>query len=336
MATINDVAKRANVSPATVSRVLNGYSIVSTKTRNAVYSAIEELGYKPGKRGRTATHQISRTIMVITFGQWPTVIEGITDAALEAGFDSIIINTKPGLTPSFMRYIDSGFIDGIILHNIMLEHKVLNSLMNKCPLVQCGDCQNISGGNLVDYDNEKAAYDLTEHLIAKGRKRLAFISLETVYGHKLKFLIQRTSGFRKALQNHGLEVNPAFIIRTTLAPRFGFNEYLTAENKVIEDILSLDENSRPDGIVFTSDMLAVCCMRIAQRLNIEIPKDLSVVAFDNTAYCQVTDQKISSLVWPAYEMGYKASELLTKIIDKKITEPKRIMLDYKMVLRDTD
>jgi len=320
---------------STVSRVMNGYSLVSNKTRNKVLSVISELGYKPGGKGPASSKVSNRTILVITGGAWHSLSDGIAGAARRAGFDAIFLFTNSDNSPSYMRYIENNFVEGIILLNICLDHKTIDALIKKCPVVQCGESQNIPAASLVEYNNEQASYDLTMHLISRGRKKLAFVELESASGYTIKYLRQRTAGFKRALKENGLELNPSLLRSAALKPQSGIEEYLSNENKVVEHILSLDKSSRPDGIVFTSDMLAVGGISTAKRLGISVPVDLSIAAFDDTPFCLITDPKITSLSWPAYEMGRASANLLIQFIEGKAAAPQHVTLGYDIITRES-
>jgi DNA-binding LacI/PurR family transcriptional regulator len=233
-----------------------------------------------------------------------------------------------------MKYVEEGLISGIILLNIRLLSELSESLLNWCPVVQCNEYENVPKANLVSIDNNGATREITEHLIKSGKKKLAFLSPQYAYGYPVKFAIDREYGFRQALEENGIQVNSDFIIRTDYTSTGGNNQESIAEcNRIAEMLLTLPVSKRPDGIVCTNDIMAVCCINTAHKLGIRVPEELAVTAFDNTISCFLTTPNITSIEQPNYEMGYESAKLLISAIEEKPTISKRILLPHRTIIR---
>jgi DNA-binding LacI/PurR family transcriptional regulator len=275
MSTIRDVAKRAGVSISTVSRVMNGYSMISEEARQSVLSAVKELDYRPSARGKALQRSKNKIILVVSTGPRQDICAGIIDAARSLGYDTLITITPPNAVGSYVKYAEEGLISGIILLNIRLMSEFSELLLAKCPIVQCNEYTNVPGADLVTIDNMGATREITEHLIKTGKRRLALIIPEYAYGYPVKFSVDREYGFKQALDQNGIEVNPEWIIRTDYHPgNMSSEQFISDLNVIIERMLTLPASKRPDGIVCTQDMTAACCVNTARKLGISVPEEL--------------------------------------------------------------
>jgi LacI family repressor for deo operon, udp, cdd, tsx, nupC, and nupG len=262
------------------------------------------------------------------------ITAGISEASRELGYDTLITLTQPNSAGTYIKYVEDGMIGGIILLNIRLLSDFSDSLLAKCPIVQCNEYENVPKANLVTIDNNGATREITEHLIKTGKRRLAFISPQSAFGYPVKFAIDREYGFRQAAEENGLEVNPDFIIRTEFtSSKLSHQEYITGLYAIAEKLLSLPKTKRPDGIVCTHDHMAACCVNVAQKMGIRVPEELAVTAFDNSVACFMTMPNLTSIEQPYYEMGYESAKLLISAIEDKPTIAKRVLLDHQMIVR---
>ncbi len=333
MATIRDVAQLAGVSISTVSRVLNGYSMISDQAREAVLAAVKELDYRPSSRGRGSQKSKNNTILVISTSPLKDITNGISEAAHEQGYDTLITITTPNSASAYMKYVEEGLIGGIILLNIRLYSELSDSLVKWCPVVQCNEYENVPKANLVTIDNNGATREITEHLIKTGKRRLAFLSPQYAYGHPVKFAIDREYGFRQALLENDLPINPDFVIRTDFTVNENNEGFVRGFREIAEKLLSLPTSQRPDGIVCTNDVMAHCCINVAQERGIKIPEELAVTAFDNSIHCFMTTPYITSIEQPNYEMGSESAKLLISAIKEKPTISKRVLLPHRLKVR---
>jgi len=334
LATIRDVAKKAGVSISTVSRALNGHDVISEETKQQVLEAAKALNYSMRPRGRHSQKAGKKTILVLTMSPVTQITNGICDAARELGYYTMITITQPNQANEYVKYVDERLVSGIVLLNMRLLPEISESLLSKCPIVQCNEYQYFPKANLVTIDNNEATRDITNHLIETGKRKLAFISPQYIYDYRIKFAIDREYGFRRALEENAIEVNPDFIIRTSFETGSGsIDEYVSKINAIVTELLSQPAEKRPDGIVCTSDVIAACCINVASRMGIRIPEELAVTAFDNTITCLLTCPYITSIEQPYYEMGYESAKLLISVIDEKPKVSKQVLLSHRIVKR---
>jgi LacI family repressor for deo operon, udp, cdd, tsx, nupC, and nupG len=332
LATIRDVAKRAGVSISTVSRVLNGHSMISDETKRQVFEAVEFLNYTPKPRGRHSQKASKKTILVLTTSPIAQITSGICDAAKQFGYDTMITVTQPSDASAYVKYVEEGIFSGIVLLNIRLMPEISEALLSICPIVQCNEYEYFPKANLVTIDNNEATRDITLHLIETGKKRLAFLSPQYYPGYQIKFASDREYGFKRALDEQGLDINNDLIVRIAYDPRN--NESLIANiNSVVVEMLSLPQDARPDGIVCTNDFIAACCINTAKKMGIRIPEELAVTSFDNSVNCLLTDPTITSIDQPYYEMGYESAKLLISVINEKPKVSKQVLLGHRLIKR---
>lgn len=334
MATIRDVADRAGVSISTVSRVLNGYPLVSDETRQVVMATAKELDYTTNSRRHGSSINKNKTILVISTRTLMDINDGICKAAEEHGYDTLITLTTPNSADAYMKYVEQGLISGIILLNIRLYSELSDTLLSWCPVVQCNEYENVPKANLVAFDNNGATREITEHLINTGKKKLAFISPYYAYGFPVKFAVDREFGFRQALEENGLLLNDDLIIRTEFAlSGDNYQDHVEECKNIARKLLTLPEDGRPDGIICTNDSMASCCVTVAQQLGIEVPGELAITAFDNSVDCFITTPQLTSIEQPHYEMGYESAKLLISAIEEKSSITKRVLLPHHLVIR---
>lgn len=334
MATIRDVAQRANVSISTVSRVLNGHKMISEETRQRVFRAVEELNYTPQPRGRTSRKLVRKTILVLTPNPVPQITSGIFKGARDLGYDAMITITQSDDEGSYIKYVEEGLFSGIVLLNVSLPSELSEYLLTKCPIVQCNEHDKFQQANLVTIDNRGAARDITNHLIEIGKRRLAYLTPQYNRPSQAKFALDREYGFKHALEENGLDNDPKLIFRIDYAkgnPNYG--ESVEKINSIIENLLSLPKGKRPDGFVCSNDRMAACCINTAKRMGFKIPDDVAVATFNNTYTCFMTDPHITSIEKPNFEMGYESAKLLVSVINEKPTVSKQVLLGHSIIQR---
>lgn len=336
MATIRDVADRAGVSSSTVSRVLNGYSMVSDEMQALVMKAADELGYVPNSRGRPSLQSRNRTILVVSAAAPGDILAGINTFALEHGYETMVSIITPDTFRSYMRYVSSGTISGIILLNIRLEPEVLASTLEKCPVVQCNEYENVPEVSLVTFDNMYAAKDITEFVIKTGKKRPAFVTAQNAFGHAVKFLTDREYGFKQALEEAGIPITANSITKVNFAHKGESHEdFLTNLSDKIRNLLSLPKSERPDAFICMRDDLASCCLKTAQVMGISVPDELAITAFDNSSSCILAYPELTSVIQPFYDMGFESAKLLIDSINSGGSVQKRVLLNHKIIVRES-
>lgn len=334
MATIRDVAKKANVSISTVSRVLNGHKMISDETRQKVLKTVEELNYTPKPRGRASHKSNRKSLLVLTPSPVPQITNGIFEGARDHGYDAMITIAQSNNDGAYVKYVEEGLFSGIVLLNIRLSSNISEFLLSKCPIVQCNEYDVFPKANLVTIDNSGATRDITNHLIETGKRRLAFISPQYIYGYQVKFALDREYGFRRALEESNIDLNPEFIVRTDFELGIeNYREYVEKIHSIVRNLLSYPEDERPNGIVCSNDQIAASCINAAKAMGLRIPEDLAVTTFDNTFTCFMTDPFITSIKQPNFELGYESANLLVSVINEKPTVSKQVLLGHSIIKR---
>ena len=334
MSTIRDVAKRANVSISTVSRVLNGHKMISEETRQKVFKSVEQLDYTPKSRGRASLKSDRKTILVLTPSPVTQITNGIFEGARDQGYDVMITIAQADDASKYAKYVDEGLFSGIVLLNIHLSPEMTQYLLSKCPIVQCYEYDMFPKTNLVTIDNCGATRDITNHLIKTGKRRLAFITPQYISGYQMKFAIDREYGFRRALEENDIKLNPKLIVRANCDMGIdNYSERIEKFNSIVTELLSFPDAERPNGIVCSNDQIAACCINTAKRMGFKIPEELAVTAFDNTYTCFMTDPYITSIGQPNFEMGYESAKLLISAITKRPVISKQILLGHSIIER---
>lgn len=327
MATINDVAKHAGVSVATVSRVINGNAKVSPETITKVKQAIAELDYRPNLLGRALRKTRSERILVllpnIANPFYAEIVKGIEDVANKNGYSIMLCNTDSDLDreKKYIKMLKSHLADGAILMASELTSEELTELSQEIPIIQC--CEYKVGLPIthVSIDNEMAAFKAVNHLIGLGHKRIAFI------GANNQFLSStlRKEGYIRALEEAGIDYNPAYCGYGDYSYKSGF--------RVMKYLLSLDP--RPTAVFCISDLMAVGAIRSAMEENLHVPEDLAVCGFDNVYFARMFKPTLTTVSQPMYDLGCVAMEVLLKAIESKDLETMHYILEHELIVRES-
>ncbi|MBO6893200.1 MAG: LacI family DNA-binding transcriptional regulator [Roseibium sp.] len=328
MATIYDVAKRAGVSPKTVSRVLNGDAPVSQKTREAVSAAMTALGYVPSHAARSMKSHRSGLIGLIT-GAISNADEvaapaGLPELFIVQGVQHVIESSRKTLlisdtggrldrVPALVRTFQEHRVEGILY--VSDFHKPLDVSLDcqgiRKVLVNCFDD---AGTPAVIPDDEGGQYALTKSVVAAGHKRIAYLTLAP--GMEATRL--RMKGFCKALAEAGISHDPALVMATDLYGSPGEHQLIW---DTLDKFFTLDEP--PTAICCGNDRLAMAVYGILRKRGIAVPEQVSVVGYDDhrliseTLYPALTTAEL-----PYSAMGARAARLLLDLLaDPLAREP---------------
>ena len=239
MANIQQVAEKAGVSVATVSRVLNNISSVSTKTRLKVENAIKELNYEPSMLGRNLRNSESRLLLVlipsISNPFYTEIINGIENIAIVNNYNILLCQTdsNPQRENIYFNMVKNKLADGIISMDPTVNKQKLNELAENHSIILCSEYDE--GGSIpyVTIDSELAAYHAVKHLLRIGKKNIALINSD----EKFLYARQRRKGYERALEEFGLPIRDEWIFNT---------EDLDFENGVqaMRKLLQINETGR--------------------------------------------------------------------------------------------
>ena len=326
--TIYDVAREANVSMATVSRVVNGNPNVKPTTRKKVLATIERLGYRPNAVARglaskktTTVGAIIPDISSIFFAE---LARGIEDIATMYKYNIILSNSDQNKDKE-IQLINTMLekqVDGIIFMggNISEEH-VQQFSTASVPVVLAATFDDTDSIPSVNIDYEEAAYEATNYLIEKGNKKVAFISGKEAYTiNQLKY-----QGYLRAMKEANLTLVEDYILTGDYTYESGI--------ETVEKLMNLPD--KPTAIFTASDAIALGAIHGAQDLGYKVPEDIEVFGFDNTKLATMVRPTLSTVVQPTYDIGAVAMRLLTKYMNKEEVEENKVVLPHRLVERNS-
>ncbi|MBU8789142.1 MULTISPECIES: catabolite control protein A [Bacillus] len=327
--TIYDVAREANVSMATVSRVVNGNPNVKPTTRKKVLEAIERLGYRPNAVARGLASKKTTTVGVIipdiSSIFYAELARGIEDIATMYKYNIILSNSDQNMDKELhlLNTMLGKQVDGIVFMsgNVTDEH-VEEFKRSPVPIVLAASVEEKGETASVAIDYEQALYDAAVMLIENGHKRLAFVSgpmQEPI--NKAKKL----QGFKRALQDKGLEFKEEFVVEGDYTYDSGM--------EALDALMKLDE--KPTAVISATDEMALGIIHAAQDKGLSIPEDLEVVGFDNTRLSLMVRPQLTTVVQPTYDIGAVAMRLLTKLMNKEEVEEHIVQLPHRIEQRQS-
>ncbi len=329
-ARIQDVAKLADVSTATVSRALATPERVSPEARARVLEAIAKTGYVPNPAARTLRSQKTYMVLVVlpdlanTF--FSKILRGIEETLFEAGYGMIIsdLDGSPEKEAHFAAFTAAGRVDGAILLNGHLFGQSRDGEGQPArltiPLVAA--CEAIPGADIpqIEIDNRGAASRMTQHLASLGHRSIAYVSGPA--GNILER--ERFQGYKDGLAATGLPFDPALVIP---------GDY-TIEAGVAAGQDLVTRSSRPTAVFCTSDEMAIGLTRTLLSASLRVPDDISVAGFDDIEFAAVAEPSLTTIRQPRRELGQAAATALIDLLQGRPT-PKRIRLDTELVIRDS-
>lgn len=326
MSDIKEVAKKANVSPSTVSRVIGGKIPVAEETKNRVLAAIAELHYRPnviaqGLKG-ISTKTIGLVIPNVRSLVFPAAIRAIEDVAKKNGYVVVLCNTDEDFEQEkfYIETLRSRLVDGFIFSTARPgAQNILDLETEGFPVVLLLR-QLERRVNAVVLDNFNSSYQAVKYLISRGLSKIGLIngSLE------LTLYQERFAGYKRALEEAGLPLPEKAIIHGIVG---GEDAYL-ATTRILQTGVSVD------SFFATNDPKALGAMRAVKDQGLSIPGDISIMGFDNLDIAPLLDPPLTTVAQPFYEMGAKACERLINMIENKRPEkPKIDVLPAKVIVR---
>lgn len=327
VATISDVAKRAGVSPVTVSRVINNAANVSPATRENVRRAIEDLGYVPSGVAQSLRSKRTRSLALlvpdITNVFWTTVARGVEDTAQSRGYSVLLCNTDEN-TAKQLRYLEvvvSQRVDGVIIAPCDAEAQNLARLRQRqVPTVVIDRCIQGWEVDTVRGDSLAGARALVDHLVRLGHRRIAVIS-----GPPGTSTAQdRVAGYCLALAGAGLPLDPALVKRGEFRATSG--ERLTRQLLAVVP--------RPTAIFAANNAIAVGVLETLQQQGLRVPHDVALVSFDDLPDTSRLFPFLTVIVQPAYDIGSHAAQLLLDRLGAGADLPPRhVELPTRLIIR---
>lgn len=329
MVKIADVAREANVSVATVSRVLNKKGSVRPETSERVYKAIEKLSFEPNMSARNLRRNETRVILIvapnITNPYYAHILAGIGDEASKSGYSALIYNTggDEAREKAGMDMLKRRRADGAILLASSIDSMWIKEYADKYPIVQCSEYVLELDLPRVSIDNYKATRDVMEYIISLGHKRIATISSSNNYIST----VLRLQGYKDSLERHGFEVCEDYIALANAD--YSFKSGKAAAFKLLQ------QKDRPTAIFCISDTIALGAITAAKELGLRVPEDLTVIGFDDVDDTTMFHPYITTIAQPCYELGRESFKILHACMNNGKEMNKKVVLPHEFIIRES-
>lgn len=321
MASIREVAKLANVSPATVSRVMNGTAKVDDEKKKRVLQAIDETGFVPNEVARSLFKKSAKIIGLILpsienpfFAQLAGAIERNAD---KHGFRLVLCNTGSVAEKekAAMQMLSSMNADGIILTTSNEELREYTENSNIPIIVTDRIFHGSSKLKYVHCDHYQGGRMAAEHLISCGCKSIVCIKGQ----QEISSARDRYDGYKDVCKEHGIK-------EQTMDSAYDFDEGMKVTEKL------LDTYKDVDGIIACNDMVAISAYKVLHKRGIKVPEQVQIIGFDDIALSRLITPELTTISQPVEEIGAKAAEL---IIQKDKGEQQEYIFEAKLVERET-
>lgn len=330
--TIYDIARKLDISSATVSRGLNNHFSVSKKTHKQIIETAKLMGYRSNLFAKNLRRQKTRTLGVIVqtlnSNFIASVLSGIEKVANKAGYNLIISQSQESESKEIMN-VDTMFnrrVDGLIV-SLAFDTKDVShfdSFFEKnIPVVFFDRISYGKSSTNVVIDNFKAGYEATTHLIEQGCKRIAHITgnlIRNVYADRMK-------GYREALLQKNILFDEKYVIVNNMDEQSAI--------EASKELIAM--KPMPDGIFVANDNCAAVCMQALKDAGYSIPKDIAIVGFNNDIISRVVNPKLSTINYPGQEMGEIVANALVNHLEGKanLNSTSTIIIKSELITRES-
>jgi Transcriptional regulators len=326
---IKEIAKKAGVSVATVSRVLNHPESVAPDTKERIRNVMEESDYTPNWFARglnfNKTDTIGLLLPNILNPSYMEVAKGVEDVAHQKEYTTLLCNAENAVEKE-RKYVDSLLkrrVDGIVLVSSLLENEDVEGIRKQgIPVVLIGENKgDVKDVPIVRIDCESAAHKAVNHLIDIGYKEIAIIYGATPERENKR----KIEGYKQALAEAGITEREEYIQEASNTIEGG---YIAAKRLI-------DLKSRPRAIFTSSDLLAFGAIDAMKDHGIKVPEEIAFVGFDNIRMSNLIDPKLTTVEKPMHKMGVVGARLLFDIIESKEDDSgnREILLQSKLKIR---
>ncbi|PRA07952.1 MULTISPECIES: LacI family DNA-binding transcriptional regulator [unclassified Paenibacillus] len=328
MITIYDIAKKANVSAMTVSKVINHTGRISSATRERVQQVIDELGYIPNSNARSLvlqrTQMLSLLITDITNPFYTTLARGAEDAAHLRGYRLLFGNSDEDYhkEKDYVDAILSTRVDGVLFApagDRSLTH--LKQLQERhIPFVFLDRTVPGITSDVIAGDSREGAIELIRYLVQLGHRRIALVNGSS----EVSTARLREEGYVAGLREVGVDIDPELVLRT------GYRDFSDEEG--LDQLLSQPE--KPTAIFAANNMLAIGVIRLLRKRGLRVPEDISVVCFDDLDLASAFDPFLTVAAQPAYDFGFQGVQMLIDRIEGKApSEAQTVILPSELRIR---
>jgi LacI family transcriptional regulator len=328
--TLRDVARAANVHPATVSRALSGgaRSLVNDETAQRIQEIANELGYRPNAIARGLKTRQSSTVGVLipdlTNPLFSGIVRGIQDCLERSGYTPLIANTDndPVRERKNFEVMTDHRVDGFITATATLEHELLSEFARQLPLVLVNRRLEDAALPAVAVDDRAAIGLAVKHLISLGHRHIAHLAGP----QSLSTGRQRLLGFREAMNSAGVEASDSLVRVSD-----GYNEASGA--KACSSLL--DARGDVTAIIAANDLLALGCYDVLAKRGLSCPRDISILGFNDMPFASRFSPALTTIHVPHRELGRTAASLLLDLLQAPEAGARQILLPASLVVRDS-
>ena len=331
MLTIKDIAKKADVSVATVSKVMNGYDDIGEVTKSKVLEIIRENNYRPNANAQSL--RTNKSFLVGLFFKdhqdsgvkhpfFRGIISGLEERLLENNYDMILFSANWEDQFSYLDKCEFRNVDGAILMGMPKDDPKLKELLDaRVPSVFIDLDIEDEMASYVISDNKEGARKAVSHLAELGHKKIAIIEGEqiTIPTHK------RLEGYKAELKERNLEINEEWIIQSHFSVDGGYES--------MQEIMSL--KNKPTAVFCMGDEIAVGAMQAIKEAGLKVPDDYSIVGFDDIEISQYLNPALTTLKQKNDMMGIKAADMILEMINNPKAKADPEIIDTELIIRNS-
>ncbi|MBS7563666.1 LacI family DNA-binding transcriptional regulator [Mucilaginibacter sp. Bleaf8] len=330
--TIYDIARHLNISAATVSRALMDHPSVNVNTKQKVQETAQQMGYRSNHLASNLRKKRSNIIGLVVGNLdssfMTNIIVGIEKVLSEANYNLIISQSLDniGKEIKIARAMYNNRVDGLL---VSLAYDTENAehfesfVKRGIPLVYFDRIFPDNNCPGVEIDNVKAAYEITEHLIQQGCKRIVHVT-----AYRLSSVaLDRFNGYKQALLDYNIPFDESLVIYTHLGIEDGV--------QAAQTILAMP--NRPDGVFAINDASAVGCIKELKKAGVKIPDDIAFAGFNNDSIASIVEPGLTTVNYKGYEMGEMAAQILVDKLNNNYTPPagNKLILKSELVVRES-
>lgn len=328
--TIKDIAKKAGVSPSTVSRVVNGNSIISPETRERILEIMEQMNYHPNSLARKFANKSTYTIALVIDAEdeksfantfFNRSVYAIEKVAFHKGYNLLIMNDNDHKNASTNSLILEKQVDGLILPPSKIRKELIELLeTEEFPYTVLGESPlHRDTIRWVDIDNYGGSQKAVDHLMAEGYRQTALI-IENISN---LFEKKRVEGYSYAIRECGTKSHREVLV-----------EFGSDKEAFGEAIIGWIKKG-VDSFICSNNIIAFELMKVLKRENIRIPEDIGIITFDNYPFAEYMDPPLSVIDINTYRLGEVAAEMLIEGIKNKETGSRQILIDTDIIVRES-
>ncbi|WP_227394623.1 LacI family DNA-binding transcriptional regulator [Jeotgalibacillus aurantiacus] len=327
MYTIKDVALKAGLSQATVSRVINNHPYVSEDKKRAVKKAMDELGFVPNSSAQRLrnikTKKIAVLISRIVNPFFSQLVDAMEQKAARHGYQLILCNTRISREKEleYFQLLKSKQVDGIIMASVENDWSVIEPYTKYGPIIYCNEYDPNASLTRVRLDQVEGGYIGTKHLLDKGHRKIGYCQ-----GNDSSVSVNRRKGYLKAVTEAGIEPNPDWMFK---------NIFTIDDGRAIFRRIA-DMNDAPTALFTGSDEVAAGVIKEAQTHGWKVPDDLAVIGFDDQPIASLLDPQITTINQFTSDIGETAMKVMLEIVQgKRKNNSTDILLPIQLIERQS-